>query len=81
MILSLAQAREKAAILRGKIVAGESIEEDGSEDDKHRFKDVFAEAIEARREVAQWTNAKHTAQWSTTLWGGARNLDLKVQAL
>lgn len=67
MILSLAQAREKAAILRGKIAAGESIDEDGSDDDKHRFKDVFAEAIEARREVAQWTNAKHTAQWSTTL--------------
>lgn len=66
--VTLAQARERAAILRGKVVAGEPLEQkDDVQPPKHRFKDVFPEAVAARREVAQWTSEKHAAQWMTTL--------------
>lgn len=66
--VTLAQARERAAILRGKVVAGEPLEQkEDAPQPKHRFKDVFPEAVAARREVAQWTSEKHAAQWMTTL--------------
>lgn len=65
--VSLTQARERAAIVRGKIAAGESLDEKESAKPSHRFKDVFVEAIEARREVAQWTSEKHAEQWRNTL--------------
>lgn len=65
--VSLAQARERAAIVRGKIAAGEPLDEKDGAQPSHRFKDVFVEAIDARREVAQWTSEKHADQWRATL--------------
>ena len=64
--VSLSKAREKAAIMRGKILAGEDLDKPKASA-KHTFKSVFPEAVAARREVAQWTSEKNAAQWISTL--------------
>lgn len=61
--ITLQQAKEKAAILIGKIMAGQDIDDQNPERVRHLFKDIYDEAIQARKEVAQWKSEKAEAQW------------------
>ena len=61
-IVSLAVARLKTEQMRQSVYAGKAQK-------KRRvlFKDIYAEAIAAKENVARWKNEKHRAQWTATV--------------
>lgn len=67
--VSLAQAREKAADLRRRLKAGESIEAIRAADGDGGKRMTFAEAAEKvhAERLPGWKNPKHAAQWINTL--------------
>ena len=65
--LSTAGAREKAAIVRAKLKAGDTGDTAKPKEEAPLLADVWAEAVENRRQVKAWTNEKAAAQWATTI--------------
>lgn len=65
--LSTAGAREKAAAVRAKLKTGDTGDTEKPKDAAPMLSEVWAEAVENRRQVKVWTNEKATEQWANTI--------------
>lgn len=66
--IKLARAKEIALKYRTALAEGIGPEEPKQGDKKERtFNEIYAEAIEVTDNVRQWKNAKHRAQWFSTI--------------
>lgn len=69
--ITIARAKQIALRLRQEIAEGrdplETLRKQETEKAARTFDEVFPEAVAATASVRQWKNAKHAAQWTSTL--------------
>lgn len=65
--LTIADARNKVIELKSRILQGENVLVEKSGNELVLFEDVYEEAISGIERTKKWTNAKHAAQWISTI--------------